>query len=489
MTLTTALSNASSGLTSAGIRANVASSNISNASTPGYVKRTVVSQEGVLGSRGAGVRANTIERSQDMQLTRARRDADATAGRSNQLAEAYSTLNRELGAPGADFGLFSSLETLESAFADLAATPESGALQNAVVFAAGETSDQFNSLAQSAQTLREDADRDIQLDVDTVNRSLYALQEVNTRISGVSPNSNEAAAFEDERQRLIDTISSIIPIKDIPRDHGQVDIMTEDGVFLLSGKVSEVSFNQSNTLPNTVRYPEISGSPSGLFVGTQDITPGGTGSQALTSGSLAGHFTVRDKIVPEFLDGLDSLAGDLITRFSDDSLDPTKAAGAPGVFTDNGGAFDPLNRRGVADRISLNIAIDPANGGEARRIRDGMGSTAAGEVGDSTIITGLLSAMTNGNPAPAGISLSGNYSVSSLSAGFSSIISEQALRNDAVNTGATARQETLLDSEIAGSAVDTDQELQSLLLIEQSYAANARVIQTVSDMIDRLLQI
>ena len=489
MTLSNALSNANSGLTSAGLRANVASSNISNASTPGYVRRTVVSQEGVLGGLGAGVRSNSIERSQDMNLTRARRDSDATAGRSSQLAEAYSTLNRELGAPGADFGLFSSLETLESAFKDLAATPESGALQNAVVSAASETSDQFNLLAQNARTLREDADRDIQSEVDTVNRSLYALQDINTKIGGVAPNSNEAAAFEDERQRLIDTISSIIPVKDIPRDHGQVDIMTEDGVFLLAGNVSELSFNQSNAIPNTLRYPEISGTPSGLFVGTQDITPGGTGSQALKSGSLAGHFTVRDKIVPEFLDGLDSLAGDLITRFSDDSLDPTKAAGAPGVFTDNGAAFDPLNSRGVSDRISLNVAIDPANGGETRRIRDGMGSTTAGDVGDATIITGLLSAMTSGKPAPAGSGLSGSYSVSSLSAGFSSLISEQALRNDAINTGASARQDTLRDSEIAGSAVDTDQELQSLLLIEQSYAANARVIQTVSDMIDRLLQI
>jgi len=31
--------------------------------------------------------------------------------------------------------------------------------------------------------------------------------------------------------------------------------------------------------------------------------------------------------------------------------------------------------------------------------------------------------------------------------------------------------------------------MQSLLLIEQSYAANARVIQTIGDMFDRLLQI
>jgi len=489
MTLSSALSNAYSGLVSTSLRANVASSNISNANTPGYVKRNVLSQEAVLGGTGSGVLSNNVERNQDLNLSRARRDADATAGKSSQVSASYTTLNRELGAPGADFGLFSSLETLESAFKDLSATPESVSLQNAVVSAASETTSQFNLLGETAQTMREAADKNISSEVETVNRALYALQNINGNIGGIKPNSNETAAIEDERQRLIDQISSIIPIKDIPRGNGQVDIMTEDGVFLLAGNVSEVSFQPANSIPNTVRYPEISGVPSGLFVGTQDITPGSGKSQALSNGSLAGHFAVRDKIVPEFLDGLDALAGDLITRFSDDSLDTTKAAGAPGIFTDAGNAFDPLLPRGAADRISLNAAIDVTQGGDISKIRDGLGSTTAGDVGDNSIINGLLSALTSSQSAPGGSGLSGSYTVSGLAAGFSSLIGENTLRNDAINTGATARQTTLQDAELEKSGVDTDQELQSLLLIEQSYAANARVIQTVSDMMDRLLAI
>lgn len=35
--------------------------------------------------------------------------------------------------------------------------------------------------------------------------------------------------------------------------------------------------------------------------------------------------------------------------------------------------------------------------------------------------------------------------------------------------------------------VDTDQELQALLVIEKNYAANAKVIQTVDDMVSTLL--
>ena len=38
-----------------------------------------------------------------------------------------------------------------------------------------------------------------------------------------------------------------------------------------------------------------------------------------------------------------------------------------------------------------------------------------------------------------------------------------------------------------GAGVDTDRELQDLLLIERAYAANAKVVQTVDDMMKILL--
>jgi flagellar hook-associated protein 1 FlgK len=37
--------------------------------------------------------------------------------------------------------------------------------------------------------------------------------------------------------------------------------------------------------------------------------------------------------------------------------------------------------------------------------------------------------------------------------------------------------------------VDTDQELAHLLLVEQAYAANARVLQTVDMLLKRLMEI
>ena len=82
-----------------------------------------------------------------------------------------------------------------------------------------------------------------------------------------------------------------------------------------------------------------------------------------------------------------------------------------------------------------------------------------------------------------------NIGIADATAALTSDVSEQALRYSSVNSSVIARRDVLANSELAVSGVDTDSELQDLLLIEQAYAANARVIQTVSEMIDRLLQL
>ena len=50
------------------------------------------------------------------------------------------------------------------------------------------------------------------------------------------------------------------------------------------------------------------------------------------------------------------------------------------------------------------------------------------------------------------------------------------------------KRQALHNAELRGG-VDTDQEMQNLLMIEQAYSANAKVIQNVDDMIKTLLSI
>ena len=60
---------------------------------------------------------------------------------------------------------------------------------------------------------------------------------------------------------------------------------------------------------------------------------------------------------------------------------------------------------------------------------------------------------------------------------------------DSSLASSSARAQAAGDAEAAVMGVDTDQEMQTLLLVERAYAANARVIQTAQAMIDTLMEL
>lgn len=488
MTLTSALSSANSGLSAASRRASITANNIANATTPGYVRRRLVVAENILNGTGQGVNFVGIERTQDIALSREKRLALGASEKSNIIANAYNDLNREMGLPGDSFGLFSSYQGLETSLRELAVTPESFANQNAVYNDLNTLTRQFSDLHRVGINLRENADNAIARSVRDVNKGLHKIAELNEQIAGIVGSGDGAAALEDERQRILDEIAKIIPIKDIPRDGGQIEIVTREGIFLLTGNVHELNFTPSGVIPAGVEYDPNGGLLSGLSVNGQELTPG-QGGFAISSGSLAGHFAVRDKIAPDFLSRLDTLAADIVNRFSDSAVDPTLGAGAPGILTDNGNTVDPLNIAGIASRLRINAAIDPSQGGTPTRLRDGIGAATTGPTGNADILNNLLEAFTKPDAAPTDSGLLGDHSSIELAAGLSSLIGEARVNADAVAASTFSRATVLADAELSKTGVNTDEEMQTLLLIEQAYAANARVIQTVSEMLDILMQI
>lgn len=71
---------------------------------------------------------------------------------------------------------------------------------------------------------------------------------------------------------------------------------------------------------------------------------------------------------------------------------------------------------------------------------------------------------------------------------FSSAVAGERVRSENAYTFQVAQNTTLKEMELS-KGVDTDQELQKLMQIEQYYAANAKVISTVDTLYERLLSI
>ncbi|MEM6650068.1 MAG: flagellar basal body protein, partial [Pseudomonadota bacterium] len=414
MTFTNALSTATSGLNAAAARASIASSNIANANTEGYSRRVAVLEERLAGADGAGVRVLTTQNARSDFLTADRQRLAAENAFSTERSTAATQLANIIGEPGSENSLFGQYARFEDSLRDAAATPESSILLTQSVDQARALAQKLNSLSEQAGRLRNDADRDIGIAVSEVNTALARLEELN----GL-PALKQSPEVFDERQRLIDQVNEQIPVTVQYRDTG-VNLVTEGGVFLLTETASFIDFSPAGNVGRT----QTLGAPlSGISVNGVDITPGGGGTQPSGGGRIGALFEARDVQAPGFQDQLDGLATDLIQRFGDDTVDPTKTVGEAGLFTDGTAVIPATTEVGIAERIQLNATVDPRQGGEVYRLRDGVGAVAPGPDGNGDQLNRLISAFETNRTPPASLGLPGTSNASNLAAQISSSVS------------------------------------------------------------------
>jgi len=482
VSISSAIHSAQTGLQITSLKADVVATNVANSTTAGYVRRSLIVAENILGGNTAGVRSGGITRSQDEVVSAERRSLGSDLSQADLLASTWNTISTRVGDKADGASLFSKFSGFEAALSNLAVSPESGSDMSAVYQAADSIVKEFNSLSDLATSLRSEADREIADGVNTVNSALKGIEDINAKLAKIDRTSGQAAALMDERGRLLDQISEYLPVKTVQRESGAIDVLTPEGVYLLQSTAKQIDFT-----PSTAFGPDqtlAGGGLSGISVNGISLTPGTSSYGAVSSGLFGALFTLRDQDLPAFSDQLDTLAGDLITRMSDDSIDPTKTPGTQGLFVDSDGSGDP----GLAGRLAINPAVDPAQGGQIWRLRDGIGATTEGPAGDATILRNMLGAITSVRPINAS-GLQGTYSSSELIAQFASITGQKRVSNEAILSSASSQYTTIADAELSKTGVDVDTQMQDLLLIEQAYAANARVIEIASNMINRLMEI
>ena len=116
------------------------------------------------------------------------------------------------------------------------------------------------------------------------------------------------------------------------------------------------------------------------------------------------------------------------------------------------------------------------------------GAVAPGSVGNATLLNALAERVSAVQPPASGPSVGLSRSHSGLASDLLSSVDANSRFNEDSAAFHGARADALA-YEIAADGVDTDDEMQKLLLIEQVYAANARVIQTVDQLIQHLLEL
>ena len=479
MSLSLSLSSAVSGLQASARSAELVSSNVANALTDGYGRRDIQLTARSLGGTGSGVEITGVVRVTDQVLLSDRRVAQANMAGSAVLADAFARLEAAIGTPGDAASLGGKIAGLDSALLAATSRPDSEQRLAAVLTAAQGLATQVGKASIAVQMERERADDRIAENVKELNDTLAKVAALNAQILKQVVADRDASPLMDQRQQLIDKIAEIVPLRQIDRDTGQIALISTGGAALLDGRPALFGFTPVGKV--TPDMTLASGALSGLTMNGKPVTFG-DGSGKLDGGAMAANFRLRDIEAPVQQVRLDALARDLIARFANPSVDTTLTSGAPGLFTDAGAAFNAATETGLAGRLAVNTAADPANGGALWRLRDGLGATTEGPPGESALLTALRGQLTAFLAPASGGFAPGARSFSGLASDVLSFVSRARTGAEAEQSYTAARYNSLRADELA-AGVDTDQQLQSLLLIERAYGANAQVIKTVDSMI------
>ncbi|WP_170786396.1 flagellar hook-associated protein FlgK [Ruegeria lacuscaerulensis] len=483
MNMSTALNNAIGGLTAASRGAAVVSGNIANALTPGYARRSLELTTNTIS--GHGVRTVGVVRHQDPVLTANRRSADADLSLQTVVSGFHTQLERLVGGPDDATSLAARLADFDGSLITAASLPESSERLDQVARTGRDLADKLNATSEGLRQMRSDADRTIGKQVDSLNQTLKDLEEINAKIPAVKYVGGDIGALLDQRQVLIDQVNQILPVNVVPRANDQVSIYSDGGLILLEGSAAEFSYT---TTGDTKPHMTVdNGLLSGLTLNGNSVRTLGDNAQ-IRGGALAAQFHIRDALAVEVQSNLDTVAQDLIERFETPGLDPTALATDAGVFTDASNRFDPAAAAGLASRISLNQIVDPDAGGQSWRLRAGLGAAAPGDPGDASQLHAFSAILSAARPVANPVFGTGDMRASDLTEALMSKTGADAHTANQRLVFANSTQEEMTRIE-AEQGVDTDQELQRLIQIEQTYAANARLISVVDELMETLLRL
>jgi flagellar hook-associated protein 1 FlgK len=337
MSLSSALSIAMSGLSANQAGLSIVSSNVANASTPGFASESVNLVEQGTGGVGTGVQVAGINRALDTFVQSQLRTETSGDGFADQTSSVLQQLQNVYGTPGGQGTLETAFSNLTTAVQGLQANSGAASAQSAIVTAAQNMAQVLNSTTQGIQALRTNVQQDIATSVSSANADMTQIANLNTQLQGLSPTDPSAATLEDQRDTAINQLAQLMGINVTTGGNNQVTIYTNTGVQLVGAQASTLSFNGPATLGASNLY---STNPTQNGVGTITLTsPSGAtvdmdATNSITSGQIGADLTLRDTTLVQAQNQVDQLAASMSSALSDTTTAGTAVtSGAQAGFT------------------------------------------------------------------------------------------------------------------------------------------------------------
>lgn len=433
----------SSGIRAARTALDLTAQNIANASTEGYVRRSVRLEE--LATAGghnrlsdvslSGVRIDGIVRHADLfrQSEVRRTGSDAARGKAELagLESAEAALEQSKLSPV--------LTSFEASLQRLAADPVDPALRAAALEDARTLTRTFALAAQGLDEAANGLRFEAQDGTAQVNLLAGELARTNLQLTRASPGTSNQATLLDQRDSLLGRLSEFTGVSATINANQTVDVRLggNAGPMVVSGTTT-ASFAMTTAGDGTIGFT-LGGNPV-----------------ALPGGSLAGQAQALVGL-RDTAGSLDGLADALIAAANGAQANGAALDGTPGqpLFAGSGAA-------GITLALDSGSGIATAPAGAAAGSRDPAGlSTLRGALDAAGIADGMSGLLFSASSAVAGRR-----------------VTAEAL--DAIAGSARAA----LDSQ---AGVDLEQEAVNLVRFQKAFQASGRAIQVASDLFDTLL--
>ena len=309
-----------SGLNAADHALDVIGNNIANVATEGYHRQRIElsanspSREGSL-LFGTGVNVDSVTRVIDNLLEQEILRQYSSLEQVARELVTLQTLESVLGELSTeDNALNAAIDNFFNSLQYLSAHPADGVRQNQVVSDAEVMASQFRTLGEFLTTL----DTEIQLEtgnaVDSINALTSQIAELNKRIQHVEIGGGSANSLRDQRDKLISDVAALTSVETQSREYGVVDVIVA-GIPVVMGATSiklEAGLDSSGAMGISVKGEE------------NYITN-------VSGGSVGGLLSLKNDLVSDIHDDLDSLAVAMIQEINQIHV---QGVGSSGSFTE-----------------------------------------------------------------------------------------------------------------------------------------------------------
>jgi flagellar hook-associated protein 1 len=437
-------------LTSQQFALSVTQKNVANAGNDFYTREDAVFAD-VTASGGAAVsiQANR-DRYLDFSIGQETESLGKQQATSSALQQIDAIFNESSGT-----GLQQALSDFFNSFSSLSTNPEDLTLRQQVLSKAAALTLEFHHLYTGVQRVQSSVDNSVKSTVDEINSITSKIATLNKKIPAAAGSGDEFS-LRDERQQLLESLSSLTDLSYYETESGSMTVMTRQGGLLVIGKDSY-----------DMEASPIAGSGfQGVQLGGVDITP------TLHSGSLSGLIAARDQVTG-YLSSLDDMAAAIATRVNDQHSAGSDLDGVAGGYLFSFATASPTSTTGAARSISVAFS-DPRKIAAARAI-GGPGNNE-----NANLICGIKDEKLLASSSET----AGEF--------YAGMIYKIGSDEQDATEGVTTQKnilEQLKNQRSAVSGVDLNEEAVNLIKYQKAYQASARFANVLDTLSSDILNI